>query len=399
MRTGVKARVIVNDGKKGTGVKARVIVNDGLGEGSALLCVSHQRYTINPASMSIERKQEETIEIGMKSRHRNRIVDQRSEGVCVRSPPVPAGGGGDNFEERIRGGGGMKRRRRQLDSGESSQAESGLGPILQIIPPYFSLIPALVSVFVDSLLKPLLVKEYQSIAVFAFNKFNLDNALHALPTPPTSEVTRPPDVVIVKARAGAYPHPEISGSAPWPRVTTDSKDPNLYVVLSSPSASTQISKEARSRVVNHFLKRPEVKAALGIHSFDGILVSLLRHLDPVRDQLKAPKPSDEKTLYIVFSSPSPERSSASLDEDRIIDDFLKYPQMKQIWDPKEFPNGIVYIGFPDPILDKHDIHFSIIGPRICEGHCMASIDREQPVLKCWIQDAIGNIVHGVRISD
>ncbi|KAJ3772513.1 hypothetical protein FB446DRAFT_703780 [Lentinula raphanica] len=275
--------------------------------------------------------------------------------------------------------------------------------------------------------------------------------VHALPTPPTSEVTQPPDVVIVKARAGAYPHPEISGPAPWPRVTTDSKDPNLYVVLSSPSASTQIGKEARSRVtvVNHFLKRAEVKAALGIHSFDGILVSLFRHLDPVRDQvttqlsiigpavcgtdrthrqctvllessrvehgrywirnaagdviaptlLKAPNPSDEKTLYIVFSSPSPERSSASLDEDRIIDDLLKYPQMKQIWDSKEFPNGIVYIGFPDPILDKHDIHFSIIGPRICEGHCMASIDREQPVLKCWIQDAIGNIVHGVRISD
>ncbi|KAJ3796416.1 hypothetical protein GGU11DRAFT_746153 [Lentinula aff. detonsa] len=282
----------------------------------------------------------------------------------------------------------------------------------------------------------------------AYVMLSLSMTIHALALPRSQSSTYVQNDVkeiLVEARAYGvnpsappYSVPSISNSKPWPEVTPDSKDPNIYVVYSNikNEGSRRLSATSDT-LVHNLLGLSEVRDTLNLgHSYDP---NFMRYPDSVEDQenlhfsivgpsvcgvarrqctvllnrkspnekywiknvdgeIIEPNPwphvlpkSQSSDLHIVYSSQKDHKYSGG---ERVVTKFLLLPQVRTALNLDQFPKT-KYIRYPDPFLDGEDVHFSIIGPEVCQGpdrRCTVSVNRKKPSLKCWIKDHYGDIV-------
>ncbi|KAJ4490781.1 hypothetical protein J3R30DRAFT_134867 [Lentinula aciculospora] len=92
--------------------------------------------------------------------------------------------------------------------------------------------------------------------------------------------------------------------------------------------------------------------------------------------------------YITFSS---ERDRIDTDGETVVTAFLRLTKIVNALGLHNFV-GSQLIGHINPLLEGIDIYFSIIGPVVCKGRCIARIDREKYQANFWIKDAEGTIV-------
>ncbi|KAJ3979952.1 hypothetical protein F5890DRAFT_807532 [Lentinula detonsa] len=280
----------------------------------------------------------------------------------------------------------------------------------------------------------------------AYVMLSLAMSIHALALPRSQNDVKE---ILVEARAYGvnpsappYPLPSISNSKPWPKVTPDSKDPNIYVVYSNIKERDHRLLTTSDTLVHDFLGRPRVQKILNLGSscdpnfmrypdsdedrenlhFSIVGPSvcgvarrqctvLLNRKSPkekywiknVDGEIIAPNPwpvavpqTPDSNLYVVYSSKKNRNDGSGED---VVRRFLRLPQTKAALNLDQLPEPR-YVGYPDPFLDGEDIHFSIIGPEVCRGpdrRCTVSVNRKTPATKCWIKDADGNVFFRVRM--
>lgn len=97
----------------------------------------------------------------------------------------------------------------------------------------------------------------------------------------------------------------------------------------------------------------------------------------------------DPNYYIVYSG---KRNRGGLESaDAVVNNFFdqSYIHTRMGWGKSR---NSKFKGYPTPELDSENIHFSLVGPTICEGQCTVLLNRESPEEKFWIKNAYGEYV-------
>ncbi|KAJ3864168.1 hypothetical protein EV359DRAFT_64252 [Lentinula novae-zelandiae] len=288
-----------------------------------------------------------------------------------------------------------------------------------------------------------------------FDKYKLNEYIthftHALALPRSQNQSEPDGhgSVVVARNYGsnpitstqAYPPPSVSGPKPWPKVKIDLRDPNYYIVYSGTKDRGGLG--SADAVVNEFFDDPYIQTRLGwgrsndarfkgyptpeldrenIHfslvgpticggKYRQCTVLLNRKSPEKKFWIKNaygeyvlvepnPWPSIEivgtpKDLFITCSNLKDSNDRSAF---KLLDSFLTRREVRKALDLGQFPKTH-FAAYPDPFLDRDDIHFSIVGPKVCDGprrQCTASLNRKSG--NYWVKDHNGKVILGVQLQ-
>ncbi|KAJ4497615.1 hypothetical protein C8R41DRAFT_917345 [Lentinula lateritia] len=232
-----------------------------------------------------------------------------------------------------------------------------------------------------------------------------------------------------------YPPPSVSGPKPWPKVKIDLRDPNYYIVYSGTKDRGGLG--SADAVVNEFFDNPYIQTRLGwgrsndarfkgyptpdldsknIHfSLVGPTICggkyrqctvLLNRKSPKKKfwiknasgeyVLVEPNPwplieidGKPKDLFITFSGLKVNEDKSALE---LLNGFLTRRKAREALNLRQFLK-VQFSAYTDLFLDRDDIHFSIVGPKVCHGprrQCTASLNRNSG--NYWVKDHYGQVI-------
>ncbi|KAJ4493557.1 hypothetical protein C8J55DRAFT_499093 [Lentinula edodes] len=232
-----------------------------------------------------------------------------------------------------------------------------------------------------------------------------------------------------------YPPPSVSGHGPWPKVRIDLRDPNYYIVYSG--TKDRGGRGSADAVVNSFFDNSDIQTRLewgkahdarfkgypnpdldskNIHfslvgpticggKYRQCTVLLNRKSPEEKFWIKNsygeyvlvepnPWPSIEivgkpKDLFITFSNLKFSKDPSVLG---LLNKFLSRREVRNALAVRQFPK-VQFSAYTDPFLDRDDIHFSIVGPKVCDGprrQCTASLNRNSETY--WVKDHYGQVI-------